>query len=81
MPSLDPANGPGEGFKTPKHGVYDRAVVMGDDEGKDPDRTPKRDGDHGANTYAREEGRLPALLAALQKIGHKIAHPCRVLQP
>ena len=56
------------------------AVVMGDDEGEEPDRTPKRDGDHGANANAGKEGCLPALCTTLQKIGNKIAPPCGVLQ-
>ena len=61
MPSLYPANGPGEGPKNPKHGVECGAVVMGDDEDEDADWTSKCDGHHGANANAGKKGGLPAL--------------------
>ena len=57
-----------------------RAVVMAEGEGDEPDRTPKREGDHGANANAGKEGRLPALCTTFQKAGNNIPPPCRVLQ-
>ena len=53
---------------------------MGDDRCDDPDRDPNGEGDHSADTDAREETRLPALCTAFLKTGHKIATACGRVQ-
>ena len=53
---------------------------MGDDRCDDLDRDANGEGDHSADTDAREEARLLALCTAFQKSGNKIAPACGIVQ-